>query len=416
MTNGAKRRAARAKRDQQHVSSEQNPDNQQGNISASSSQVPDRSVGTQKQATAQPQVNVSASSSTLPARTVEQYECQEPKYLQTTGKFTRHDPGTPSHRDTAGNTSQAVQAPEFKYIDTEEPYFDLHNTSRFCKDQDSARIQSQRESARRADSSASHDHHTIRPELVSDPKTEVKIITNHFKVAIPADQVLYEYRVEGIPEKASRSKRKMIILDTIEINPDLYAVRDTIATDYKHKIISSAPLFGMDEPTPKLHVAPININYFEPDNRDNSPRQIELGIFFSAKYEFDGLRGFVEGRDELYRDIDAKEALNIVIAKAVVDPVNNGDTFQAGDNRFFYRSAWKDLHRESGLVSPRGYFLSIRRGMNSVLLNVNVVNSDFLKVYTSISRHSLASTELWKESLTMTSRYSSVIFVAYELL
>lgn len=422
--------AAEAKKDEQDASSGQTPVQPQGNLAASSSQTPGHSGAAQQQAPAQPPVNVTsgplslpilsiavqqqapaqphantiagfsnlpahsvaaqqkalvqpqasvpAISSNLPARSVDDYECEEPKYLQATGKIMRHDPGEPSHRDIPINTVQATQADEFKFENTKLE-FDSYNPSNFCKDQDRASILFQREAARKIDTSASHEHHTLRPALVSDPGNGVKIITNHFKVAIPAGQVLYEYHVEGIPEKASRSKRKMIILDMIEISPVLHAARDQIATDYKHKIISSAPLFSPNEPPPGAHVTQINVNYFEPGNRDKAPGQIELGIFFSAKYELDGLKGFVEGRDELYRDRGAKEALNVVIAKAVADPVNSGNTFQAGDNQFFYRPAWEDLNRESGLVSTRGFFSSIRPAMNSILLNVNVVNSAFYK-------------------------------------
>jgi hypothetical protein len=177
-------------------------------------------------------------------------------------------------------------------------------------------------------------------------------------VTIPPGKTLYEYHVRNFPAKASRNKRRVMILDMIEIDSDLFNVRDTIATDYREKIISCTPLFTVTSAPLGQSVHTVRVNNFEPGSRSDQPAVVELEILYVAKHELDGLRNFVEGRNEAYKDTGAKEAMNIIIAKSASYPTSNRNTFQVGDNRFFYRPGWSDISDARGtdsigLVSTR---------------------------------------------------------------
>jgi eukaryotic translation initiation factor 2C len=266
--------------------------------------------------------------------------------------------------------------------------FDLHNNGDSLNEKTRANLDIKRKQLQ-SDPSATYDHHTIRPGLAG-PRDQTLILTNHFKVTIPPGKTLYEYHVRNFPAKASRNKRRVMILDMIEIDSDLFKVRDTIATDYREKIISCTPLFTVTSAPLGQSVHTVRVNNFEPGSRSDQPAVIELEILYVAKHYLDGLRDFVEGRNETYKDTGAKEAVNIIIAKSASDPTNNKDTFQVGDNRFFYRPGWSDISDARGtdsigLVSTRGYFSTIRPAMNSILLNVNIAHSAFKRHRVSTS-------------------------------
>lgn len=348
---------------------------------------PQKKKGKGKQAdqgSPQPQMTVAGSSSSfanLPFRGAQQGTSSEPEFMKTRGKINRCNLDIPSHRDEGGvNQFPASRELNHKRAHLE---FDLHNKGCSLHEQDHTNLRKQREERFQGDASAVYDFHTIRPHLATNPDTKLLILTNHFKVTIPGGKALYEYHVQHIPAKASRAKRRMLILDMIEIDADLFKVRDLIATDYREKIISLAPLFDKTAPQPGECVGQVDVNFFEPGSRA-APAQVKLNVVYIAKHGLDGLRDYVEGKNESYTDTGAKEALNIVIAKSVTDPISNVDTFQVGDNRFFYRPGWQDIQggrgiNDTGLISIRGYFSTIRPAMNSILLNVNIAHSLFYK-------------------------------------
>lgn len=214
----------------------------------------------------------------------------------------------------------------------------------------------------------------------------MKIITDHFKVDLPAETVLYEYLIKGLPAKATRAKCKMMILDMIEIDPELYNAGHQNATDYKTKLITLAPLKDTIE-TQGVILRHINVNDFTAECRE-TPGVKSLELSFHASHDLDGLKAYTEGENEHYEDRGAKEALNIVIAQAVADANNDDVTFQLGNNRFYFRPGWNDLQPDParvrdtdsiGLVAIRGYHSTIKPGMGNVLLNVNNITSVFYK-------------------------------------
>ncbi|KAK4500633.1 hypothetical protein PRZ48_008822 [Zasmidium cellare] len=205
----------------------------------------------------------------------------------------------------------------------------------------------------------------LRPKLAT-LNDDVKVLTNHFTVNIPAGTKLYEYHVNNIPPQATRAKKRTMILDMIEHDPLLWQERDHIATDCQKKIVSDKPLYN------DVHL--VTVNDYVPGTRD-APKAHKLELHYVACHEMDHLRAYVNGANVNYSDRGASDALNIALSKAVTD--NNNDTFQVGSNRFYYRAGWSNL--EDGLIAVRGYFSSIKPSMGNILLNVNTVTSPFYK-------------------------------------
>jgi eukaryotic translation initiation factor 2C len=350
------------------------------NVASGSSNVPVPTVQpSQQNVSSQPTGSVASGSSTLAVRTAppsQQHASSQPKTQEQTGLIKNFLSDRSSHRNQEGITQMPL--PRGFPTGQERLAFAFQDKGDSLDMQNRANLESQRKQTLLGDASATHDHHVVRPGL-AEHRDQTLILTNHFKVTIPQGKTLYEYRVQNFPAKASRNKRRMMILDMIEIDNELFRVRDTIATDYREKIISCTPLFTVTSAPLGQSVHTVKVNNFEPGSRSDQPAMVELEILYVAKHELDGLRDFVEGRNEAYKDTGAKEAMNITIAKSVSDPTNNKDTFQVGDNRFFYRPGWSEIPSANGLVVMRGYFSTIRPAMNSILLNVNIAHGAFYK-------------------------------------
>lgn len=211
--------------------------------------------------------------------------------------------------------------------------------------------------------------------------TSGSVLSNHFIVNIGSGKRLYEYHIVDIPEKASRPKCRMLILDLMETNQKLWDNKDFLATDCKRKIISSKPLDGNSDTVPGTDIDTSRIDNYTPGTKDAS-KPIDLTIRLVNVHDLDGLRDFVSGRNEFYTDRGAADALNIVLAKAISSG-HQQDVFQVGNNRFYYRPGWNDLKSDSteskGTIAVRGYFSSIAPAMGAVLLNVNTVSTAFYK-------------------------------------
>lgn len=206
----------------------------------------------------------------------------------------------------------------------------------------------------------------LRTQLATTTN-QASVLTNHFTVDIPAGKVLHEYHVLNMPPKATRAKKRTLILDMIVHDKHLFALRDNIATDCQKKIISDRPLYKGSQA--------VGVYNYMPGSRAH-PQSHELELTFVACHELDSLKSSVQGRDVNYTDRGTADALNIVLSKAVTD--GNLNNFQVGSIRFYYRKGWKDL-KEWGPVGTRGYFSSIKPAMGNILLNVNTVTSPFYK-------------------------------------
>lgn len=220
----------------------------------------------------------------------------------------------------------------------------------------------------------------------------VEILTNHFEISIPSGKVLYEYRVVGLPDSATRQKKRVLILDMLEMDASLYSHRTELATDYKTKIISCVPLFGRGNAPLGAKNPSITLNSYTAGNRTAAPTQVTLHLTLAAKHSLDGLLKYVSGKDVKFQESGVVEAMNIIIAKAVADPADpklTQDTFQGNNNRFYFRPGWEELSdpqvpsiASAGIIATRGYYASVRPAMGGVLLNVNLVCGAFHRPWT----------------------------------
>ncbi|KAK4546768.1 hypothetical protein LTR36_001500 [Oleoguttula mirabilis] len=303
--------------------------------------------------------------------------------------FTRYCPANQSHRNQKGTTDMPHQVPTPQTRPLDDP--PAHNQLRAFTaaipaiQQDHASLVSAAVHLQESDTTSKQplEYHELR-DCLATLNDSYQVLSNHFTVTIPKDKALFEYHVLGMPDKVTRPKRRVLILDMIECDQTLYANRQSIVTDYRKKIISYVPLFTDDQVTAGTDVAQVAVPNYNPGTRDQ-PMTQALTLRFVARHDLNGLRDFVAGRDESYKDSGAAEAMNIVIAKAVAD--GSPDTFQVGNNRFYYRPGWKDLQNQSdvessGLVGIRGYYSAIKPAMGAVLLNVNTVTSAFYKAQT----------------------------------
>lgn len=207
-----------------------------------------------------------------------------------------------------------------------------------------------------------------------------QVLTNFIQVTLPPKVVLHEYVITGFPSKCTRAKRRMFILDMLEMHKDLYSRSSSIASDHFNKLISSKQLHD-DGDAAGTVVCEVRVPNFQSGVRADRIDTLVLKLQFVTSHSMEGLNDFVNGRDETYTDRGAVDALNIVLSKGISDNQTGGNTFLAGKNRFYYRPGYDRLDCRSpalsNLLSIRGYHASIKPGLNTVLLNINTVTSAF---------------------------------------
>ena len=284
----------------------------------------------------------------------------------------------PDPKNFPGTTSQAVETNELKSLKKNADKY-----PKLVKTQKKLKSQAKNRSANQLGKDEM-EYFPLRSKFAVDDSHAV--LTNHFVLNIPKTAMLYEYRVIGMPDSCTRSKRRVLILDMLELDRSLADNRSILATDYFDKIISIGKLHpeGKVEGDQFLEVIVPNFN---PGIRDDNTETRNLSLRFSTTHSLKRLHDYVRREDESYMDRGATEALNIIMSKALSENKSqkNGktDIFLAGKNRFYYRPGWFDLQglkpENQGLIGVRGYFTKIKPGCGAILLNINTVTSLFYK-------------------------------------
>ena len=219
--------------------------------------------------------------------------------------------------------------------------------------------------------------HAKRPNKV---QANVTLLTNHFSVAIEANKVLYEYEIQGLEgHNLTKPKKKVLIERMIEYSPFLHHQRANFATDYDRKVIAWKDLSILDD---HLAIAADNVVDSQriPDydrTQNNVPStHYYLNLVHTRLIDLEGLKNFVDGKYEHYRETGAAQAMNILIGRGVSD--SDTRVFRVGDKRFFTPADSHDFNQH-GLIAIRGFYSSIRAGEGQILLNVNNVVSAFYK-------------------------------------
>ncbi|KAK4546750.1 hypothetical protein LTR36_001482 [Oleoguttula mirabilis] len=211
-----------------------------------------------------------------------------------------------------------------------------------------------------------------------------KVVTNHFAVTLKPGHVLYEYEIQGLENYTgiSAPKQRKFIERFIQQSPFLAQQPQDFATDGKRIIIAFKDLSTWNQ-NPAI-TAPGMVDQqgvpdFDRDQVNTTLRSISLNLVHTRVIDLNGLSQYVHGNNQQYRETGAAQAMNILIGKGVRDnnvnnTNNNTHAFQIGDHRFFTPSHFRLLPSHM-MVAIRGFFSSIRPGINCVLLNVNTVAS-----------------------------------------
>lgn len=216
----------------------------------------------------------------------------------------------------------------------------------------------------------------LRPDFAGTNSREL-VTSNHFVVKLDSQKMLYEFEISGIPDGASKAKKRDLV-ETMMLNCPV--VRDQpleYATDYKKKIIAWKDLFTWRPKEAEDDMRSVIIPGRANPTGDPTPDTI-LRINFVRKLNLKDLNESVAGRHIAFANNGVIEALNILISKNVSEA--EAQSIEVGTNRYYYKPGWSSL--TTGLVAIRGYSASVRPGMGQVLLNVNAVMGAFYEPIT----------------------------------
>ena len=212
--------------------------------------------------------------------------------------------------------------------------------------------------------------YTLRPGF-ADMQKAVFVRSNHFVVDLDPKKEFYEFEILGIPDGASRG-RKRDLVETMMLNcPALRDQPDEYATDFKKKVIAWKDLFVYRSQEDPAETRTVTL----PGRADPTGKVTDtvLRLNFVRKLSPRDLIDYVQGRQSTFANTGLIEALNILISKGVSEA--DAQSIEVGTNRFYYKPGHSPL--SDGLIAIRGYFASIRPGMGNVLLNVNTVMGSF---------------------------------------
>lgn len=191
----------------------------------------------------------------------------------------------------------------------------------------------------------------------------ISVCTNNFALTIEEGETLYEYRIEGIPDNLGKNATCALVKNMIEANDYLRLHRDKFATDYRERIISWVDL------TPEA------LSSVLVSSRENSGN-FSLNLATPKPVNTEALKQFTGGKGKSNKEAQDEvaeicKALNLVVSK----DIKSSSVLSPKANKFFVASGHKYL--SPSLCAIRGYFYSIRPGMNNILLNLNSCTSAF---------------------------------------
>jgi eukaryotic translation initiation factor 2C len=205
--------------------------------------------------------------------------------------------------------------------------------------------------------------------------------TNHFEVNFKPNARFFVYEILRIPDAKSKRKAKYIFKtaeeawDVLRNNKNQYAtdhVKTIVAWKNFHKSITYQRVVPGDQVTNNGAV-------WLPEAIVDGNERIQLAIKFHWELDLAGLNAYL---DASHADSKADfkfnpvvDALNLAVTKSLTDKV-----FQQSTKKFFVKCGSVDLSKT--LCTIRGYYYSIKPGMQKVLLNVNAATSAFFRPIT----------------------------------
>lgn len=208
--------------------------------------------------------------------------------------------------------------------------------------------------------------------------------TNHYEVKFKPGTRIFVYEILGIPAGSSKRKAKLLLKTAIEAWDFLQNNKEHFATDNIKTIVAwkdihseiAAPrvLGGREE-------SPIG-DEWRPNPIADGVDRVELTIKLQRELDLQGLQAYInpsnDASDPNFEFSPIVNALNIIMTSNLT-----ADVFQQSTNKFFVKSGYKPLTGGSAnlktLCTMRGYYYTIKPGMQMVLLNVNVATSAFFR-------------------------------------
>ena len=204
-----------------------------------------------------------------------------------------------------------------------------------------------------------------RESFFDDHSKQEVILTNHFEYKLNTD-TFYEYRILDLGTK-NRKRMRDLIGSAMTHWSFLQQNMDFIATNYIDTVVSWKPLH-LDLPENScewFHDIPSS-------NRD----PIRARFKFANSFDADKLREYASAQPSYARENfeDIARCLNIVISKSFGNGIH-----KLSSNKFFVKSARAKLF-DRGTTSNqleliRGYFYSVKPGMDNIILNFNICTS-----------------------------------------
>ncbi|KAH7092068.1 Piwi domain-containing protein [Paraphoma chrysanthemicola] len=200
------------------------------------------------------------------------------------------------------------------------------------------------------------------PIRTSLAKPNTTVFTNHFAMALSPNIQLFEYNIQGLPDRASKRTCRLLIEGMINAISFLRDNQNKFATDYEKKLISWVQIKAVD-------LGPVDVKSAE----RKSP--IPIGLAFAGQLDTALLQQYAEGKIVPTKNIEIKvrwveKALNMIISTAL-----GQGSISLKANKFFVTGGHASL--SPSLCAVRGYFYSVKPGQGQILLNLNSCTSAF---------------------------------------
>ncbi|KAH7068121.1 ribonuclease H-like domain-containing protein [Paraphoma chrysanthemicola] len=193
-------------------------------------------------------------------------------------------------------------------------------------------------------------------------KPNTTVFTNHFAMALSPNIQLFEYNIQGLPDRASKRTCRLLIEEMIKAISFLRNNQDKFVTDYEKKLISWVEI----EPS---NLGPVDVKSAE----RKSP--IPIGLACAGQLDTALLQQYAEGKVVPTKDIEIKVrwveiALNMIVSTAL-----GQGSFSLKANKFFVTGGHARL--SPSLCAVRGYFYSVKPGQGQILLNLRSINLSY---------------------------------------
>ncbi|EMD90548.1 hypothetical protein COCC4DRAFT_127590 [Bipolaris maydis ATCC 48331] len=212
------------------------------------------------------------------------------------------------------------------------------------------------------------------------------VLTNHFEVRFKPNTRFFVYEILKIPGGKSKRKAKYIFKTAEEAWSVLRDNKQYYATDHfktivswknLHETIGYQPVIPGDDGTQAGAI-------WQPEAIADGSERVQLFLKLHRELDLDGLYRYM---DASHKESDPEfnfnpiiSALNLAIAKSMTS-----DVFQQSSNKFFVKGGYEALLGKRSLKSLcaiRGYYFTIKPGMQKIFLNVNPATSAFFRPIT----------------------------------